>query len=278
MEYNYTRNQARSLILSVVGHIAFFALGMYIAINMGEHLPQPKETQRKHEPARVQFQAPASEAPQPMPFGAADGQREQTNDTTMAATPSENTQSSIHAHEPLLDASTNSIDPEEISVPATGESATNADAMAAPDTSTPDALHSLSSSQSTNITDPSAAGISSKERARDNASTTASHVRPAGRRISGAQFMGAFRRSMMTEQATAHHASGSHGTGGASGGGSSGSALVQERLQEWGRADYHAKVARALIKAANIHKKYVRSPIDLNVKLYITLVLDKKEP
>lgn len=74
-----------------------------------------------------------------------------------------------------------------------------------------------------------------------------------------------------TDQALSASGSGTGGSGGTSGG----QAHVQERLKEWGQADYHGKVARALIKAAKIHKKYVRTPIDLNVKLYISLTLDK---
>ncbi len=89
--------------------------------------------------------------------------------------------------------------------------------------------------------------------------------------------MGAFRQSVHAEAAQRSASTNNGGGGTGSGSGATGGpAHVQQRVQEWGRAHYNEKVWRALVRAAKIHKKYVRTPTAVNVKLPITVLLDKK--
>lgn len=261
MEHSYKRSQARSLAFSVIGHSALVALCIYLSRHIGEQMSAPEK--QKSGPASVQWlPSMPSRGEDVLPAGTPDGDSIEDGAVIPQPelVPKEMAQPLEEAREALDAATARETTPE-----AAAEDTISADEAQS------EAPASAPYAQADTMAAPAQDGYQTGYQASGHTRPQAAGTR---RRISGADFMGAFHRSMYTERAETQKTGGGSGTG--NGKAIGGTAHIQERLSEWGKADYHEKIARALIKAAKIHRKYVHSPVYVNKKIYVTLILDEK--
>ena len=265
MEFRHSRFQARSLIISITGHAAILALCIQLSRSIGNAIPQPSGEERKGMPAKVSVQEAAPwHGTSPSEAASQTSNLQSIADQPNKIPPSAPKPSTVRKQQKRHTARPSNLPDVENAASALPNSHTHA---------RPSPAHEKSSGNSDSYSSGSY-GNTAVADARQNEGGPEGSSR--GGKISGAAFMGAFRRSMYNDKAARSSSATSRGGSGSGTGSGSMPEHVQDRLNEWQWSHYHEKVWKALVKACRIHRKYVRAPVDMQTKINVTLILDKK--